>query len=97
MKNNINDCLNYITRFSNKITAIQVLLFFSISIYFGLIDRRLLRLFVGWLLKIRFIDNINDLKLKATICVALWSLLLLIIFKLLIALIGITVYLHERR
>lgn len=97
MKNNINDCLNYIARFSNKITAIQLLLFFSISIYFGLIDRRLLRIFVGWLLRIKFIDNINDLKLKATICVAIWSLLLLIIFKLLIALIGITVYLYKRR
>ena len=97
MKNSINDCLNYIARFSNKITAIQLLLFFFIYIYFGLIDRRLLRLFVGWLLRIKFIGNINDLKLKATICVAIWSLLLLIIFKLLIALIGITVYLHKRR
>ena len=76
----------------NTITSV-----FFIYIYFGLIDRRLLRLFVGWLLKIRFIDNINDLKLKATIRVAIWSLLLLIIFKLLIALIGITVYLHKRR
>ena len=97
MKNNINDCLNYITRFSNKITIIQLLLFFFIYIYFGLIDRRLFRLFVGCLLKIGFIDDINGLKLKATICVALWSLLLLIIFKLLIALIGITVYLYKRR
>ena len=97
MKNNINDCLNYITRFSNKITAIQLLLVFFIYIYFGLIDRRLLRLFVGWLLKIRFIDNINDLKLKATICVGIWSLLLLIIFKLLIVLIGMILYLFRRQ
>ena len=94
MKNNINDCLNYIVRFSNKITAIQLFLFFFIYFYFGLID---MRIFVGWLLRIKFIGNINDLKLKATICVAIWSLLLLIIFKLLIALIGITVYLHKRR
>ena len=97
MKNNINDCLNYIVRFSNKITAIQLFLFFFIYFYFGLIDRRLLRIFVGWLLRIKFIGNINDLKLKATICVGIWSLLLLIIFKLLITLIGITAYLHKRR
>ena len=97
MKNNINDCLNYIARFSNKIMTIQLFLFLFIYFYFGLINRRLLRLFVGWLLRIKFIGNINDLKLKATICVALWSLLLLIIFKLLIALIGITVYLYKRR
>ena len=30
MKNSINDCLNYIARFSNKIMVIQLLLFFSI-------------------------------------------------------------------
>ena len=97
MKNNINDCLNYIARFSNKIMAIQLLLFFSISIYFGLIDRRLLRIFVGWLLRIKFIGNINDLKLKATICVGIWGLLLLIIFKLLIVLIGMILYLFRRQ
>ena len=97
MKNNINDCLNYIVRFSNKITTIQLFLFFFIYFYFGLINRRLLRLFVGWLLRIKFIGNINDLKLKATICVVIWSLLLLIIFKLLIALIGMILYLFRRQ
>ena len=97
MKNNINDCLNYIVRFSNKITTIQLFLFFFIYFYFGLINRRLLRLFVGWLLRIKFIGNINDLKLKATICVGIWGLLLLIIFKLLIALIGMILYLFRRQ
>ena len=97
MKNNINDCLNYIARFSNKIMTIQLFLFLFIYFYFGSIDRRLLRLFVGCLLRIRFIDNINDLKLKATICVGIWGLLLLIIFKLLIVLIGMILYLFRRQ
>ena len=97
MKNSVNDCLNYIARFFNKITTIQLFLFFFIYFYFGLINRRLLRLFVGWLLRIKFIGNINDLKLKATICVGIWGLLLLIIFKLLIALIGMILYLFRRQ
>ena len=97
MKNSVNNCLNYIARFSNKITTIQLFLFFFIYFYFGLINRRLLRLFVGWLLRIKFIGNINDLKLKATICVGIWGLLLLIIFKLLIALIGMILYLFRRQ
>ena len=74
-----------------------IILVFFIYFYFGLIDRRLLRIFVGWLLRIKFIGNINDLKLKATICVGIWGLLLLIIFKLLIALIGMILYLFRRQ